>query len=163
MNTGGLNLPWKRELKGIREHPRKFPFPRLPLPKVRKMHLHLAVSLGEVVLAETRSAKELFDLYFFPLCDVRTEYLTPTRLRPEWDEIGESQYISIEVEGKGVCATGARFYYRPHPSYRALREHITFDPLTIDGYYMDGYRIEIPLRFPPGLAPEGGSEGNLAA
>ena len=127
------------------------------------MHLYLAVVLGETVLAETRSAKELFDLYFFPLCDVRTEYLTPARLRPERDEIGESQYISIECEGEVVCEKGARFYYRPLSPYRTLKEHITFDPLTIDAYYMDGHKIVIPPRFPRRHAPKGGRGGIRAA
>jgi uncharacterized protein (DUF427 family) len=152
MNAGGSELSRKRGLRG-----------KPPLPKVRKVNVHLAVVLGGTVLAETRSAKELFDLIFFPLGDVRTEYLTPARLRPERDEIGESQYISIEVEGKVVCEKGARFYYRPRPPYRALKDHITFDPLTIDAYYMDGHKTVIPPHSPRRLAPEGGRGGILAA
>jgi uncharacterized protein (DUF427 family) len=149
------------ELPRDREFPREPVFPR-DLPRVRKMDLHLAVVLSGVVLAETRSAKELFDFYFIPLYDVRTEYLTPARLRPAQDEIGESQYISIEV-ADWVCVSGARFYYRPHPPYEALREHNTFDPLAIDAYYINGRRIEILSLIFRGCAPSDAGHGTRAA
>jgi uncharacterized protein (DUF427 family) len=142
---------------------KKLLIPRLPLPKVRHVHRHVAVVLGDVVLAETRSAKILMDRYFFPLCDVKVEYLTPARLRPPRDEIGDSQYISIEVAGKVVSETGARFYYHPRHPYRVLKEHITFDPSMIDAYYRDSRRKGAWLCLSLKLASSRGNEENLAA
>jgi uncharacterized protein (DUF427 family) len=141
----------------------KLLIPGLSLPKVRKVHRHLVVVLGDVVLAETRSAKTLKNLSFFPLCDVKVEYLTPARLRPPPDDIGESQYVRIEIAGKVVREKGAKLYYNPRRPYRSLKEHITFDPSTIDAYYRDGGRNGSTLYLSLRLASERGREETLAA
>jgi uncharacterized protein (DUF427 family) len=104
------------------------------------------VLLGGVVLAETRRGKRVLEtshppVYYFPLDDVRTEHLRPSRRRSSYCEYkGQARYFDLEV-GKRAAAAAAWAYPDPVPAFAALRGHLAFYPAAMDACFVDGERV----------------------
>jgi uncharacterized protein (DUF427 family) len=104
---------------------------------VRRVSAFFEIVVGGVVIVESVSAKVSLGEYFFPLRDVRTEYLFPSFEEPVIDEIGDSQRVTAEVGGRVIERVG-RYFYKPRARYVILKDNITFDPACVDGFFIDG-------------------------
>lgn len=135
---------WFEDDDPVYAHPRD-PYHRVD---VRSSSQHVAVRLGELVIAETVRPKLLYETglpvrYYLPFADVRTELLTLSTTVSECPYKGDGQHWDILGGQRQLVARDAAWSL-PHPLAEAAAaiEHISFYPhiaeVTADGDRVEG-------------------------
>lgn len=115
-------------------------------PKLKRTNKHLKIILGGETIAETNRAFRVLEtshppVYYFPLEDVRTEFMTETANSSFCEWKGRAGYYTIEVGGKRV-ENAAWFYREPTESFAEIKNYIAFYPSKMDACYADDELVE---------------------
>ncbi len=98
-------------------------------------------SLGGVTIADSAHALTLLEtgyppVVYFPIADVKQEFLTPTDRRTRCPYKGEASYWTVSAGGE-VAGNAAWGYPNPIPDAAALKDHVAFYADRIDHRYED--------------------------
>jgi uncharacterized protein (DUF427 family) len=115
-------------------------------PAVQRCDHHVTVSLGGVLIAESRRPVRVLETsqppsYYLPPDDVRTDLLLPgtTRTLCEWK--GAATYWSVEVDGR-IVENAAWSYPSPTERFAAIADHCAFYPQLMDECTIDGEVVD---------------------
>ena len=115
-----------------------------PPPNVSRIFQFVRIEIRGVVIAQSVSAKVAAGRWFFPLDDIRTEYLFPLFTEPMRDEIGDSIHVAADI-GEKVYAAVGRYYFKSSWGYRPLKNHMCFDSCRASAYVLgDGVHCVPP-------------------
>ena len=101
-------------------------------PRVEDVAERVVVKVGDVVLADTTSAKRVLEtshppVYYVPPEDVNLDALTRNDKRTSCEYKGRAAYYDLSHGGR-VARDVAWFYPEPAPQYSALKDHLAFYP-----------------------------------
>jgi uncharacterized protein (DUF427 family) len=107
------------------------------------------VRFGGAVVADTRRAliaRETHHetLYFVPIEDVRRDCLEPSALRTHCPFKGDACYWSLRTR-QAFAEDAAWSLDDPYDQVAALRRHVAFLWDRVEGFWLDGERIEKAL------------------
>jgi uncharacterized protein (DUF427 family) len=106
---------------------------------------------GEIV-ADSTQAHLLFEtrhlpVYYFPRCDLRTEFLTPTAHHTFCPYKGEASYWSVAVNGK-VAENAVWSYPDPFAEVEAIKDFAAFYWNRMDAWYEEDDEVFVHPRDP---------------
>lgn len=101
-------------------------------PRVEPSSRHLHVTLGGVVIADSRRPLRMLErghppVFYIPPEDVRWPYFVPTPRRTTCEYKGEARYFHIRAGGRAV-EEAAWSYAEPSRGYEAIRNHLAIYP-----------------------------------
>lgn len=93
---------------------------------------HIAVTVGNTVIAETRHALALQEstypvVYYIPKADVASSFLVPSDHSTHCPYKGDASYWSIAIAGSRIDNV-VWSYQRPSNGVAAIRDHLAFYP-----------------------------------
>ncbi len=117
-----------------------------PTPK------RLRVVVGGETIADSRAAFMLHEqglqpVYYFPVADVRSEFLEPSDRHTRCPKKGEASYWTIRA-GDSVVEAGAWYYPEPLASAPWLRDLVAFYFDRMDHWYEEDEEIHVHPRDP---------------
>jgi uncharacterized protein (DUF427 family) len=117
-------------------------YPRPPL--LERTERPLRVTVGGVVVADTRSGWRVLEtyhppVYYFPPEDVDAEYVRAVSGTSFCEWKGASRYWDVVV-GSEVRARAAWSYPDPTPRFAPIRDHLAFYAGQMDACTVDGER-----------------------
>ncbi len=111
-------------------------------PAVQPSGKHVVVTLGGVVIIDTRSALRVLETshppsWYLPITDVLAQAVQPATGNSYCEWKGVAQYLDL-VAG-GIRAERAAWHY-PEPvlGFTALRDHLALYPALMDSCTVDG-------------------------
>jgi len=113
---------------------------------------------GEIIAQSDRvialHESRLMPAYYFPMEDVRTEFVVPSELTSLCAFKGDAGYWNVQV-GDRLEANAAWGYENPDENVAAIAGHIAFYWDRMDAWYLNGDAIEAPERdsAPTGVNP----------
>ena len=115
-------------------------------PRVEETHRHIQIIFNGVVIADTRRAWRVLEtshppVYYLPLEDVQTQYLTRTSDSSYCEWKGSAGYHTLTV-GDRTVPNAAWFYPNPTPSFAPIRGCIAFYPSKMDVCTADGEVVQ---------------------
>jgi len=115
-------------------------------PRLEPSRRHIVIEFARQVIADTHSALRVLEtshppVYYLPWDDVRTEVLTPSRLRTYCEFKGVAAYWSLQL-GSITSENAAWYYPQPTARFAALKDHIAFYPSRVDACYVDSERVQ---------------------
>jgi uncharacterized protein (DUF427 family) len=114
-------------------------------PRLERTAKHIRVELGDVVLADTRSAFRVLEtshppVYYVPPGDVAMAHLVETAGSSFCEWKGRARYYDVVV-GDRRLGRVAWSYPEPTAAFEPIRHHIAFYPGPMDGCFVDGERV----------------------
>ncbi len=114
-------------------------------PRLEDSTKHIQVVFNGVTIADTHRAKRVLEtshppVYYIPLEDIRTEFLTPTRQSSYCEFKGQAGYYTLTVGDKRVENAGW-FYSSPTPTFAGIRDYVAFYPSKMDTCLVDGETV----------------------
>jgi len=114
-------------------------------PRLEDSTKQIQVVFNGVTIADTRRAKRVLEtshppVYYIPLEDIRTEFLTPTRQSSYCEFKGQAGYYTLTVGDRQVENAGW-FYSSPTPAFAGIRDYVAFYPSKMDTCLMDGEAV----------------------
>ncbi|HKK38268.1 MAG TPA: DUF427 domain-containing protein [Cryomorphaceae bacterium] len=77
------------------------------------------------VIAESENTKQLEGNHYFPISDVKEEFLKNSDTQTTCPWKGKASYYSVEADGE--TANDAAWYYpEPKEAARAIKDHLAF-------------------------------------
>jgi uncharacterized protein (DUF427 family) len=112
----------------------------------------LRVVVGGETIADSRNAFMLHEqglqpCYYFPVADVRSEFLEPSDRVTRCPKKGEASYWTIRA-GESVVEAGAWYYPEPLPGAEGLRDLVAFYFDRMDQWYEENEEIAVHPRDP---------------
>ncbi len=106
--------------------------------------------VGGMAVADTTSPKLVWEVpyfptYYFPLEDVRSEYLVPTGQTEQSPSRGQARYFDVKV-GERIVPGGALHY--PDSPLEALRTLVRFDWDGMDAWFEEDEEVYVHPRDP---------------
>jgi len=148
---GLLRVRWVALDAWFEEEDEVYVHPHDPYKRIDILHgsRHVVVSIGGVVLAETRRPTLLFETslptrYYIPKPDVRMELLTPIAKRTGCAYKGFASYYVYSVDGKVIEEDVAWTYAMPLADCIKIACLIAFYNETLD-IEVDGKRLDKPI------------------
>jgi len=119
-------------------------------PRVEESTRRVRVSVGGVMIVDTRHAKRVLEtssppVYYVPATEVAVQHLRPTTGTTFCEWKGTAEYFDIAV-GDRTARRAAWTYADPSPGYEAIGGHIAFYPGRVDTCFLD----DEPVRPQPG-------------
>lgn len=116
-------------------------------PKLEQTNKHLKIVFNGEIIAETNRAFRVLEtshppVYYFPLEDVRTEFLTETAHSSFCEWKGRAGYYALEVNGK-FAESAAWFYPNPTKSFAAIKNYTAFYPSKMDACFVGDELVTI--------------------
>ncbi|MFM7151306.1 MAG: DUF427 domain-containing protein [Gemmataceae bacterium] len=114
-------------------------------PRLEATTRHLLIRFADEVLAQTLRGFRVLEtshppVYYFPLEDIRREFLLPSTRSSFCEWKGEAQYWSVSVHGK-ILRDVAWFYPRPTPAFLPIKNYVAFYAGPMDGCFVDGEKV----------------------
>lgn len=133
---------WFEEDVQIRVHPHD-PY---HLIDVRPSSRHVRVVIDGQTVAETRRPVLLFETglptrYYIPQMDVRINLMEEGSRTTHCAYKGTAPHISFRV-GNNLVENIAWHYPFPNPGYEPIQDLVAFYQERVDGFYVDGERLE---------------------
>ncbi len=115
-------------------------------PRLEDSPKHIQIVFNGVTIADTHRAKRVLEtshppVYYVPLEDVQTQYLTGAAGSSFCEWKGMASYDTLCVGGK-TAESVAWYYPEPTPAFAALRDHVAFYPSRMDACFVDGERVQ---------------------
>ncbi len=115
-------------------------------PRVEATARRVRVVFDSVVIADTTRALRVLEtshppVYYFPLDDVRREYLVAGKRHSFCEFKGCADYYTI-AHADRVAVEGAWLYRQPSPGYEQLAGHVAFYPSRVDACFVDDEQVE---------------------
>lgn len=115
-------------------------------PRLEDSAKHVRVIFNGVVIADTHRAKRVLEtshppVYYIPLADIKTEYLTRTERSSFCEWKGAASYYTVRV-GDHEARDAAWFYPNPTDAFAAIKDYVAFYPGRMDACYVDDERVE---------------------
>lgn len=115
-------------------------------PRLEDSAKHVRVIFGGVVIADTYHAKRVLEtshppVYYIPLEDIKTEYLTRTERSSFCEWKGAASYYTVRV-GDRETRDAAWFYPNPTDAFAAIKDYVAFYPGRMEACYVEDERVE---------------------
>ena len=115
-------------------------------PRVEDSTRHVQVIFNGVPVADTRRARRVLEtshppVYYIPLADIKTEYLTPTTRSTFCEWKGAASYYTLTVGDKSA-PDAAWFYPEPAYEFASIKDHVAFYPSRMEACFVDGERVQ---------------------
>jgi uncharacterized protein (DUF427 family) len=85
--------------------------------------------------------------YYFPLKDVKREFLVPSDYTKPSPTFGQATYWHVKI-GDSVAENAARSYAEPPAEYQAIKDHIAFDWDSMDAWFEEDEEVHVHARDP---------------
>jgi uncharacterized protein (DUF427 family) len=113
-------------------------------PRVEETSKHVVAMLGNVAVADTRSAVRLLEkanppVYYIPPQHVRLELMTLNSHHTHSEVLGTASYYDLSLDGR-LVRNAAWVYTDPLAGYEAIRGRIAFHAGRVDSALVDGER-----------------------
>jgi len=131
------------EPKGGQESVWDYPRP----PKLEATSKRLKIILGGETIAETNRAFRVLEtshppVYYFPMENVRMDFLTETANSSYCEWKGHAGYYALQVGEKRI-ENAAWFYENPTREFAEIKNYIAFYPSKMDACFVDDELVEM--------------------
>lgn len=114
-------------------------------PRLEESNKHIQVIFNGQIVADTRRAKRVLEtshppVYYIPIEDIKSEYLTPGTGSSWCEWKGRARYYTLTV-GDRKASNVAWGYPNPTATFKALKDHLAFYPEPMDACYVDGEKV----------------------
>jgi uncharacterized protein (DUF427 family) len=114
-------------------------------PRLERSGRHVVVTLGGVVVAETRRAWRVLETshppgWYVPREDVTPGVLAPSPRRSVCEFKGVAEYWTVSAGGQ-TRRDAAWSYPSPEPGYEDMADAVAFYPAAMDACTVDGERV----------------------
>ncbi|MDZ4655032.1 MAG: DUF427 domain-containing protein [Coriobacteriia bacterium] len=111
-------------------------------PRVAPSDRHIQVYFAGELIADSRRAVRILEtshppVYYIPVDDVRTEYLSPSPRTTYCEYRGSARYYTVRI-GDQVAEEAACFCPEPIKPYTSIADHIAFYPGRVSACLLDG-------------------------
>lgn len=115
-------------------------------PKLEVTNKHIQVFFNGELLADTRRAKRVLEtshppVYYIPPEDIQMEYLITSEGGSWCEWKGQAAYYDVAIKSK-VAAKVAWTYPRPTPSFRAIKDFVSFYAWAMEQCFVDGELVQ---------------------
>lgn len=115
-------------------------------PRVEDSTKQIQVVFGGEVIADTRRARRVLEtshppVYYIPLADIKSEFLTRTSRSTFCEWKGQATYYTVKV-GDKETRDAAWFYPEPTRAFAAIKDYVAFYPSKMEACYVDGERVQ---------------------
>jgi uncharacterized protein (DUF427 family) len=129
-------VPWPGQ-ESVWDYPRP--------PGIEPVSARLRVEFAGITLAETTNGLRVLEtssppVYYFPVVDVRTEFLTPMAHHTLCEWKGDASYWSVSVRGREQEAV-AWSYEEPEEGFQVLRGRFAFYAGRVDACFVGGEQV----------------------
>ncbi|GAB4381594.1 MAG: DUF427 domain-containing protein [Elainellaceae cyanobacterium] len=114
-------------------------------PRLEDSSKHVQIVFNNVVIADTHRAKRVLEtshppVYYIPLEDIQSQYLTQTSRSTFCEWKGQAAYYTIKV-GDQTAANAAWFYPNPTAAFAGLKDYVAFYPSRMEACYVNGEQV----------------------
>ncbi len=122
-------------------------------PVIERIDRRIRVVFGKETLVDSRDVKLVFagprrfPAYYFPLADVRQDFLQPSDRRVEHPDLGSAVYWTVSAGGRSA-ANAAWGFKEPAPGAEAVKDHATFRWSEMDAWFEEDEEVFVHPRDP---------------
>lgn len=114
-------------------------------PRLEKVSERLRVEFAGETIADTRRGYRVLEtshppVYYFPIDDVRQNYLVSAPGRSMCEFKGSARYWSLDVGGS-VTDRAAWSYPDPTPAFQPIKDHLAFYASRVDSCWVGDERV----------------------
>ncbi|BFM38324.1 DUF427 domain-containing protein [Synechocystis sp. LKSZ1] len=115
-------------------------------PRLEAYTKHIQVMFNQVLIADSYRSQRVLEtshppVYYIPLEDIQTQYLSRTQRRTYCEWKGQAHYYTIQV-GSQQAENSAWGYSEPTPAFQGLQNHVAFYPSRMEACYVDGELVQ---------------------
>ncbi len=111
-------------------------------PRLEPSAKQVKIIVNGVTLADSQRSQRLLEtshppVYYLPLSDIQTQYLTPSTRHSYCEWKGEASYYHLKIGDRQIENAG---WYYPFPTqtFADIKDFVAFYPSKMDTCYLDG-------------------------